>query len=82
LQAALFAALDLTNEPAGDRPDPRLVAKFVTLSHDLAPSGNPTARTYGAFVFGRLLEKVRPKMIAPHIPVAHVEGLRKVDISL
>jgi len=82
VERAFFAAIDMTNEPAGDKPDPRTVAKFVALSPDFAASGNLSARTYGAFALGKLLEKVRPKHVPPHIPSYKTEGLRKVDIVL
>ena len=81
VERAFFAAIDMTNERAGDKPDERMIAKFVALGSDFEPHGQLTARTYGAFALGKLLEKVRPKHISPPISFDG-GGLRRVDIQL
>lgn len=82
IERAFLAALDLTNASAGDKPDAYIVAKFVAMSPELAVPAGVTARTYGAFLMSRLLDKVRPKYVAPVIPTPSNEGLRKLDIQL
>ncbi len=61
VERAFNAALDLTNATVGDLPPESIVAKFVAMSPEFAPNGKMSARTYGAFVLGKLLERVRPQ---------------------